>query len=236
MFLQLVFFSAVLSIDIGRMELADHLSNRPTTQSTHDMSKDQVLLTTYPEVRCPIMAWLSPLQRPPTTTTNTTTLPPSTEVNTSPSPHRPVARRVRVLWYLGSRRVMQRALMALTLLWIIGLAYQSAYVLGTAWTVNRLVRSRSDVASRQYNTHKLSYRHWPTLFGYYNVSLVGKYISILPPIALSVLISPEEAVAHRHPLDHKKTPWKEEAFISRYQQYLTVCKTNKTTLFLNKKI
>ncbi|GAV02738.1 hypothetical protein RvY_13265 [Ramazzottius varieornatus] len=225
MFLQLLFFSAVLSIDIGRMELADHLSNRPLVSTgTTEITKNQTVLTTYPEVRCPIMAWISrapPL--PPSAPSNTLSRIPDQQTST---PATKVPRRVRILWYFGSRRVMQRGLMALTLLWIVALAYQSAYMLkavhvGKAWTADKVMKPKVDVGRGEHNTHKLSYRHWPTLFGYYNVSLVGKYISVLPPIPLSVVVSPAEAVAHRHPLDHKKTPWKEEAFIGRHQQYLT---------------
>ncbi|KAJ8314345.1 hypothetical protein KUTeg_008906 [Tegillarca granosa] len=50
---------------------------------------------------------------------------------------------------------------------------------------------------------ELSYKHWPTLFGYYNISLVGRYISILPSVHLSMLISPETAIEMRHPSDKR---------------------------------
>ncbi|ELU06614.1 hypothetical protein CAPTEDRAFT_96666 [Capitella teleta] len=45
---------------------------------------------------------------------------------------------------------------------------------------------------------QLSHSHWPTLFGYYNISLEGRYITILPPIALSAAIPPAEAIRIRH--------------------------------------
>ena len=37
------------------------------------------------------------------------------------------------------------------------------------------------------------------LFGLYNMSLYGQYITILPPIHLSLTISPEVAIGLRHP-------------------------------------
>ncbi|KAK3101013.1 hypothetical protein FSP39_000257 [Pinctada imbricata] len=51
--------------------------------------------------------------------------------------------------------------------------------------------------------HKeLSYKHWPTMFGYYNISLYGKFISILPSIHVSVNIDPNEAISFRHPSEN----------------------------------
>jgi hypothetical protein len=52
---------------------------------------------------------------------------------------------------------------------------------------------------------RLSHNHWPTLFGYYNMSLLGRYITILPPIHLSAAISPEEAIHLRHTNEVKAT-------------------------------
>ncbi|KAM5157523.1 sterol regulatory element-binding protein cleavage-activating protein [Mantella aurantiaca] len=46
---------------------------------------------------------------------------------------------------------------------------------------------------------KLSFRHWPTLFSYYNLTLAKKYISILPMIPITLYLSPEEAAEARHP-------------------------------------
>ncbi len=46
--------------------------------------------------------------------------------------------------------------------------------------------------------------HWTTLFGLYNISLYGGYITILPPIQLALTISPETAVLLRHPEEEKK--------------------------------
>uniref|UniRef100_UPI00358EEEE0 sterol regulatory element-binding protein cleavage-activating protein isoform X3 n=1 Tax=Myxine glutinosa TaxID=7769 RepID=UPI00358EEEE0 len=46
---------------------------------------------------------------------------------------------------------------------------------------------------------RLSFRHWPTLFSYYNVSLASKYISILPSIPLLVTLSADFARSLQHP-------------------------------------
>ena len=44
----------------------------------------------------------------------------------------------------------------------------------------------------------------PMLFNLYNISLSGQYVSILPPILLSLAISPETARRLRHPQEAEK--------------------------------
>uniref|UniRef100_A0A6G1RLM3 Sterol regulatory element-binding protein cleavage-activating protein n=1 Tax=Hypotaenidia okinawae TaxID=2861861 RepID=A0A6G1RLM3_9GRUI len=56
---------------------------------------------------------------------------------------------------------------------------------------------------------KLSFRHWPSLFGYYNITLAKRYISILPAIPVTLYLNPREALEVRHP---------QEA--NRYQPFL----------------
>ncbi|KAK0057373.1 sterol regulatory element-binding protein cleavage-activating protein-like isoform X1 [Biomphalaria pfeifferi] len=48
---------------------------------------------------------------------------------------------------------------------------------------------------------RLSTKHWPLLFHYYNISLSGRYISLLPTIHLSEIIDPKKAIMMRHPSD-----------------------------------
>lgn len=54
---------------------------------------------------------------------------------------------------------------------------------------------------------RLPISHWPVLFSYYNISLRGHYLSILPPILLSLPISPDEAKASANPLDPNSMEW-----------------------------
>nr|XP_014353135.1 PREDICTED: sterol regulatory element-binding protein cleavage-activating protein [Latimeria chalumnae] len=51
---------------------------------------------------------------------------------------------------------------------------------------------------------KLSFRHWPSLFSYYNITLAKRYISILPVIPVTFYLSPQEALEARHPQDAKR--------------------------------
>nr|XP_016854201.1 PREDICTED: sterol regulatory element-binding protein cleavage-activating protein [Anolis carolinensis] len=46
---------------------------------------------------------------------------------------------------------------------------------------------------------RLSFRHWPSLFSYYNLTLAKRYISILPVIPVTLYLDPQEALEARHP-------------------------------------
>ena len=52
---------------------------------------------------------------------------------------------------------------------------------------------------KTFRNHLFFSQHWATLFGYYNISLSGRYISFLPPIHLSIPVEPSEAIKARHP-------------------------------------
>lgn len=55
------------------------------------------------------------------------------------------------------------------------------------------VRTALDTWSRLPSTH------WPMLFSLYNLSLQGQYVTLLPPIQLSIVIGTEGAKLLRHP-------------------------------------
>ncbi|XP_048754317.2 sterol regulatory element-binding protein cleavage-activating protein-like [Ostrea edulis] len=76
------------------------------------------------------------------------------------------------------------------------------------WFQGELVDPEGAVKHREVELWQdLSYKHWPTLFGYYNISLYGKFISILPSLHLSVIVDPNEAISLRHPSENAgKTP------------------------------
>jgi hypothetical protein len=46
---------------------------------------------------------------------------------------------------------------------------------------------------------RLPHTHWPMLFSLYNITLQGHYITLLPPIHLSMVIGAESAKMLRHP-------------------------------------
>uniref|UniRef100_A0A8C5J2K3 Sterol regulatory element-binding protein cleavage-activating protein n=1 Tax=Junco hyemalis TaxID=40217 RepID=A0A8C5J2K3_JUNHY len=52
---------------------------------------------------------------------------------------------------------------------------------------------------------KLSFRHWPALFSYYNITLAKRYISILPAIPVTLYLKPQEALEMRHPQEARRS-------------------------------
>ncbi len=46
---------------------------------------------------------------------------------------------------------------------------------------------------------RLPHTHWPALFALYNTSVYGGYVSILPPVHVSLAVSPDAARQLRHP-------------------------------------
>ena len=83
--------------------------------------------------------------------------------------------------------------------------HQPLYPTAQGKTLNKLLHNPD------YNPWKrLPYTHWPMLFGLYNMTLYGQYITILPPIHLSMTISPESAKSLRHPKEYDATTTNED--------------------------
>ncbi|KAB7498556.1 Sterol regulatory element-binding protein cleavage-activating protein, partial [Armadillidium nasatum] len=60
---------------------------------------------------------------------------------------------------------------------------------------------------RRSFARRLPSSHWPALFSYYNISLRGHYLSILPPILLSLPIPPEESKLAHNIQDPNSVEW-----------------------------
>uniref|UniRef100_A0A8C0UT73 Sterol regulatory element-binding protein cleavage-activating protein n=1 Tax=Cyanistes caeruleus TaxID=156563 RepID=A0A8C0UT73_CYACU len=263
-FLQMLFFTTVLSIDIRRMELAD-LNKRLPPESC----------------LAPAKAACRARQHTPHTphTPHTITLQPSSLRNLR------LPKRLRVIYFFARTRLAQRLIMAGTVIWIGILVYTDPAGLRTYLTSQvteqsplgdaglppmpvpggvlpagdpkvdlsvfpsepmQLPENRTQQREQQPglepNQHswaqgaegrgngqlelgteaevtwgaedeeiwrKLSFRHWPALFSYYNITLAKRYISILPAIPVTLYLNPQEALEMRHP---------QEA--SRYQPFL----------------
>ncbi|XP_070247239.1 sterol regulatory element-binding protein cleavage-activating protein [Myotis yumanensis] len=245
-FLQMLFFTTVLSIDIRRMELAD-LNKR--------LPPEACLPPAKPGGR-PARFEQQLAVRP--ATPHTVTLQPSSFRNLR------LPKRLRVVYFLARTRLAQRLIMAGTVVWIGILVYtdpaglriylaaqvteQSPLGEGALTPVpvpgGMLPASHPDPAFSIFppdapkfpENHtlpgempesgglaegipdspapevtwgpedeelwrKLSFRHWPTLFGYYNITLAKRYISLLPVIPVTLRLNPKEALEGRHPQD-----------------------------------
>ncbi|NXR71254.1 SCAP protein, partial [Pycnonotus jocosus] len=264
-FLQMFFFTTVLSIDIRRMELAD-LNKRLPPESCLAAAK------------APCRARPAALRPAAPHTPHTITLQPSSLRNLR------LPKRLRVIYFFARTRLAQRLIMAGTVIWIGILVYTDPAGLRTYLTSQVTEQSplgdaglppmpvpggvlpagdpkvdlsvfpsepvqlsenhtqqREQKAGLEPNQHswaqgaegrgngqlelgteaevtwgaedeeiwrKLSFRHWPALFSYYNITL-AKYISILPAIPVTLYLKPQEALELRHP---------QEA--SRYQPFV----------------
>lgn len=245
-FLQMLFFTTVLSIDIRRMELAD-LNKR--------LPPEACLPPAKPGGR-PVRLERPLAVRP--ATPHTVTLQPSSFRNLR------LPKRLRVVYFLARTRLAQRLIMAGTVVWIGILVYtdpaglrlylaaqvteQSPLGEGALTPVPApgamLPASHPDPAFSIFPAdapklpenltlpgeapeawappegvldgpapevtwgpedeelwRRLSFRHWPTLFSYYNITLAKRYISLLPVIPVTLRLNPQEALEGRHPQD-----------------------------------
>ncbi|KAM6208947.1 sterol regulatory element-binding protein cleavage-activating protein isoform 2-T4 [Sarcoramphus papa] len=222
-FLQMFFFTTVLSIDIRRMELAD-LNKRLPAEACMPPAKPVSRSQRYER---------QPAIRP--ATPHTITLQPSSFRNLR------LPKRLRVIYFFARTRLAQRLIMAGTVIWIGILVYTDPAGLRTYLTSQlsenqtqqREQKSGLESLSRlETNQHtwaqgpegkgngqtelgteaevtwgaedeeiwrKLSFRHWPSLFSYYNITLAKRYISILPAIPVTLYLNPQEALEVRHP-------------------------------------
>ncbi|XP_010860799.1 PREDICTED: sterol regulatory element-binding protein cleavage-activating protein [Bison bison bison] len=245
-FLQMLFFTTVLSIDIRRMELADLNKRLPP----------EACLPPAKPVGRPTRFERQPTVRP--SMPHTITLQPSSFRNLR------LPKRLRVIYFLARTRLAQRLIMAGTVVWIGILVYTDPAGLRTylAAQVTEqsplgegalaplpvpsgvLPASHPDPAFSIFppdasklpenqtlpgeppepgglaeGVHdspapevtwgpedeelwrKLSFRHWPTLFSYYNITLAKRYVSLLPVIPVTLRLNPREALEGRHPQD-----------------------------------
>nr|XP_020135893.1 sterol regulatory element-binding protein cleavage-activating protein isoform X2 [Microcebus murinus] len=250
-FLQMLFFTTVLSIDIRRMELADLNKRLPP----------EACLPPVKPVGRPARYERQLAIRP--STPHTITLQPSSFRNLR------LPKRLRVIYFLARTRLAQRLIMAGTVVWIGILVYTDPAGLRTylAAQVTEqsplgegalapmpvpsgvLPASHPDPAFSIFppdapklpenqtspgeppehwglaeGVHdspvpevtwgpedeelwrKLSFRHWPTLFSYYNITLAKRYISLLPVIPVTLRLNPREALEGRHPQD-RRSAW-----------------------------
>uniref|UniRef100_A0A674K440 Sterol regulatory element-binding protein cleavage-activating protein n=1 Tax=Terrapene triunguis TaxID=2587831 RepID=A0A674K440_9SAUR len=244
-FLQMFFFTTVLSIDIRRMELAD-LNKRLPSEACMPPAKPVSRSQRYER---------QPAMRP--ATPHTITLQPSSFRNLR------LPKRLRVIYFFARTRLAQRLIMAGTVIWIGILVYTDPAGLRTYLTSQvteqsplgeaglppmpvpggvlpagdvklalsvfpsepvQLSENQTQQQQREQKEghgsgqpepgtkaevtwgvedeeiwRKLSFRHWPSLFSYYNITLAKRYISILPAIPVTLYLNPREALEVRHP-------------------------------------
>ncbi|KAJ7985529.1 hypothetical protein DPEC_G00353000 [Dallia pectoralis] len=251
-FLQMFFFTTVLSIDIRRMELAD-LNRR--------LPAEAGMLPPKPGP-------LRPRETPPPPRPS----PHTITLQTPAFRNLRLPKRLRVVYFLARTRLAQRVIMTGTVIWIGILVYTDPAGLRTYLAAqvsdpsplgeggagalpphlgvapvfpvpggdpgrtlsvlpapakptllpeNQSRGHRAELphgaqgppgpqiswgAKDEEGWRRLSFRHWPSLFSYYNITLAKRYISILPVIPVTLYLSPQEAIDTRHPQDTRHPP------------------------------
>uniref|UniRef100_A0A8C2X7A9 Sterol regulatory element-binding protein cleavage-activating protein n=1 Tax=Cyclopterus lumpus TaxID=8103 RepID=A0A8C2X7A9_CYCLU len=252
-FLQMFFFTTVLSIDIRRMELADLNRRLPAEAGLPPPKPGPLRIREVPP--------------PPRPSPHTITLQTPAFRNLR------LPKRLRVVYFLARTRLAQRIIMVGTVIWIGILVYTDPAGIRTYLAAQVSEQSPlgdpgggglaphlgvapvfrggdptsalsihpppdpTPVPENQSQGHhgaaqagplpqasppavpqitwgaedeegwrRLSFRHWPSLFSYYNITLAKRYISILPVIPVTVHLSPQEAIETRHPQDTRHPP------------------------------
>ncbi|MCI4391152.1 hypothetical protein PGIGA_G00130930 [Pangasianodon gigas] len=266
-FLQMFFFTTVLSIDIRRMELAD-LNRRLPAEAGMPPPKPG-----------PLRQREAP--PPPRPSPHTITLQAPAFRNLR------LPKRLRVIYFLARTRLAQRIIMVGTVIWIGILVYTDPAGLRTYLAAQ--VSEQSPLGEAGLPPHlgvapvfpggdptstlnvlpapdptplpenqsqgadapgpvplvspqitwgsedeevwrRLSFRYWPSLFSYYNITLAKRYISILPVIPVTLHLSPQEAIEMRHPQDTQHAP-RVSARTAQLQTDLTLYKVAALGLF-----
>jgi len=117
----------------------------------------------------------------------------------------PISYRLRVLYFWTRTRVVQRMVMLFFTLWVLWLAFvvhkwkllDKIYLYPGNMTdpVNGFGVSHYilDTAPLQWvQWQRQTFKWWPAVFGEYNLSLSGHYITFLPPIVLNAKIPPDD--------------------------------------------
>lgn len=252
-FLQLVFFTTVLSIDIGRTEITDY--HREGHQHIKFFnSKQNHPYTKYSSTRNNILGssaihkskfGSTHLKSPFVSQQNSYSI---NQANGKTPILVKLPKRLKFVYFWARTRIVQRGLMICLVFWILLLLYKSGIVGHLADNTTRLGPTLSEQVvplfftltggtikgkgfdpssekneedSEHANSIKFWLHHyklnnwqslpsnyWSTLFRYYNISLSGSYISILPTIHLSIPVDPDVAVKLRHPaeINYDKLP------------------------------
>jgi len=134
-------------------------------------------------------------------------------------------KRLRFVYFIAHHRMIHKLIVITFISWILVLSFGTFRFIGIKTKLDdrgsqsgsswNNVRSFTDIGQKDklnfekheftknkfQFSHFLSSQHWSTLFWSYNISLSGKYITILPALQLSIPVKPEKALETRHLLE-----------------------------------
>ena len=196
-FISMMFFVTVLSLDIRRLDVED-----PYPESDNSDPK-----ATYPSPRYSLKkrTWRK-------SSSGVDTHAVSIENGGKAQSILKIPKRLRVVFFFADTRMIQRGLMVSLVVWFSVLIYsdpagifdgyrnsprkqslQSHINLDAIASLKEMddamILKKSEVywgVKDVLSSHYLSFRHWPTLFAYYNITLAEKFITVLPSILIPV--------------------------------------------------
>ena len=193
-FIGMFFFVTVLSLDIRRLDVEDPYQQPP--------GDDTELLYPSQDVRLKKRKLSKPSEVPTD----------SIENGGKKQSILKIPKRLKVVFFFADMRMVQRGLMVTLLVWFSVLVYsdpaglfnnnestlngESQRLHFSLDAVKGLKEMDEAIPSTEkrvnwgfkdvLSSHYLSFRHWPTLFAYYNITLSEKFITILPPILIPI--------------------------------------------------
>ncbi|XP_078490120.1 sterol regulatory element-binding protein cleavage-activating protein [Ciona intestinalis] len=219
--MHMMFFVTVLSIDTRRLDITEDIY----TLTDDDLDNDE--FNTYSErIKSEILFKRKQIKK------KQRDLVHSVETGGKNATYLKIPKRLKVVFFFADTRMVQRGLMVSMVIWFVLLVYSdpvgirqkaqsnlkyddsvtnkfdffdsTSEVTSPSPAINtngEINWSMKDLQSYEY----LSFRHWPTLFAYYNITLAERFISILPPILIPVTISPDDAKLSRYPQQQSLT-------------------------------
>nr|XP_026695217.1 sterol regulatory element-binding protein cleavage-activating protein isoform X1 [Ciona intestinalis] len=219
--MNMMFFVTVLSIDTRRLDITEDIY----TLTDDDLDNDE--FNTYSErIKSEILFKRKQIKK------KRRDLVHSVETGGKNATYLKIPKRLKVVFFFADTRMVQRGLMVSMVIWFVLLVYSDPVgirkkaqsnlkyddsvankfdffdstleVTSPSPAINtngEINWSMKDLQSYEY----LSFRHWPTLFAYYNITLAERFISILPPILIPVTISPDDAKLSRYPQQQSLT-------------------------------
>ena len=204
-FISMFFFVTVLSLDIRRLDVED-----PFPDSTNNESE-----TVYPVASSTVKRRTLRIDSK-SSESHAMSIENGGEAGTILK----IPKRLRVIFLLADIRMIQRGLMVFFVIWFSVLLYSNPSgvfhdhqasiadyasshlkmdAIASLKEIDNIFHSNDNTKINWgfkdvLSSHYLSFRHWPTLFAYYNITLADRFISVLPSILIP--ISSNEANLH----------------------------------------
>lgn len=208
-FMHTMFFVPVLSIDIRRLDASEHnyvSDEEPEPTNNGIIKRGSIPFMNGGTSRYSRNGFRNPLRNHKRQKSDYDYSAHVLEIGGRQITIPKIPKRLKVFFFFADTRMVQRGLMIMLGLWTVLICYNNPVgFLNTNGSMSQKYPTVIKVENTEMNPgdshfsdivfddedvhsfEKLSFRHWPTLFAFYNVSLEDKFISILPQIIVPVV-------------------------------------------------